>query len=139
MKTFALLFLLFFSSKIIAQNTHDLTIKISGYTSLSGTIFIAVYNSEENYMNVSKASFLGLIKPKALTELYTFHNVPDGYYAATIFFDENNNGKLDTNFFGVPTEKNGFSNNAKGSFGPPKFEKAKFKHSTIEEIAVQLH
>ena len=33
---------------------------------------------------------------------------------------------MDTNFLGIPKEPIACSNNAKGSFGPPKFKDAKF-------------
>ena len=138
MRIIILCLMIFFSKKNFAQNANDLTIKVSGYKSLGGTIFIALYNSEENYMNVSKASFLGMLVPKELTESYTFHQVPDGIYAATLFYDENGNGKLDRRFFGIPKEKIGFSNNAKGFFGPAKFRNAKFNHNAIQEISVTL-
>jgi len=42
--------------------------------------------------------------------------------------DENMNGKLDTNWAGVPTEGYGFSNNAKGVLGAPSFEAASFSY-----------
>ncbi len=33
---------------------------------------------------------------------------------------------MDKNFLGIPKEKYGFSNNAKGKLGPPDYEDAKF-------------
>jgi hypothetical protein len=39
---------------------------------------------------------------------------------------KNSNGKLDRNFMGSPKEGVGASNDAKGSFGPPKFADARF-------------
>ena len=50
----------------------------------------------------------------------------DGKYAFRFFHDENSNGKLGTNWLGIPNEGFGFSNNAKGTFGPPAFEKTVF-------------
>lgn len=58
-----------------------------------------------------------------------FQGVPSGKYAVAVFHDENSNGKLDTNFLGIPREGVGASNNAKGRFGPPKFSAAAFQHS----------
>ena len=58
-----------------------------------------------------------------------FENIPSGAYAVSVFHDENSNGKLDTNFMGIPREGVGASNNAKGHFGPPKFSAAAFQHS----------
>jgi uncharacterized protein (DUF2141 family) len=50
-----------------------------------------------------------------------------GKYAFKYFHDENNDEKLNTNFVGIPKEGYGFSNNAKGKFGPPSFEKMIFE------------
>jgi uncharacterized protein (DUF2141 family) len=41
-----------------------------------------------------------------------------------VFADENGNGKLDTNLVGMPTERYGFSNDAKGNRGAPEFDAA---------------
>jgi uncharacterized protein (DUF2141 family) len=49
-----------------------------------------------------------------------------GEYAIRIFHDENENEKIDTNIFGIPTEDYGYSNDASSWFGPPSWEKAKF-------------
>lgn len=58
-----------------------------------------------------------------------FPGVAPGTYAVSVFHDENSNGKLDTNFMGIPREGVGASNNAKGHFGPPKFDAAAFRFS----------
>lgn len=52
-----------------------------------------------------------------------------GKYAFKYFHDENNDEILNTNFMGIPKEGYGFSNNAKGSFGPPSFDKMLFEIS----------
>ena len=56
-----------------------------------------------------------------------FTGVAAGSYAVSVFHDENGDGKLETGVFGIPKEPVGVSNNATGTFGPPKFEDAKFK------------
>jgi len=58
-----------------------------------------------------------------------FRGVTAGRYAVSVFHDENSNGKLDTNFMGIPSEGVGASNGAKGHLGPPKFEAAAFPYS----------
>ncbi|HRZ49976.1 MAG TPA: DUF2141 domain-containing protein [Bacteroidales bacterium] len=50
-----------------------------------------------------------------------------GKYAFRYFHDRNNNKKMDTNRIGIPTEGYGFSNNAKGRFGPPVFKDMVFE------------
>ena len=57
-----------------------------------------------------------------------------GKYAFKYFHDENNDEKLTTNFVGMPKEGFGFSNNAKGKFGPPSFDKMLFEVSESDTI-----
>jgi len=58
--------------------------------------------------------------------LVTVTNVPPGTYAAEAFHDEDDNGKLERSFFGLPEEGMGFSNDAPMRFGPPAFGTASF-------------
>jgi hypothetical protein len=51
-----------------------------------------------------------------------------------VFHDENMNGQLDKNMFGIPKEGYGFSNNPKKSIGPPKFADAKFQLDQPEKV-----
>jgi uncharacterized protein (DUF2141 family) len=60
------------------------------------------------------------------TVAVTIKDVPPGRYAAQAFHDENDNGTLDRNFFGLPKEAMGFSNNAPMHLGPPRFDTAAF-------------
>jgi len=61
-----------------------------------------------------------------------------GTYALSVVYDEDGNGKLNTGFLGVPAELVGFSNNAKGLFGPPAFEKAAFNLSAPATMHIVL-
>lgn len=61
------------------------------------------------------------------TALCVFKRIPKGLYGLSGFHDENGNGKLDTNFVGMPVEDYCASRGARGTFGPPSFEDAKFK------------
>lgn len=60
------------------------------------------------------------------TVLCVFNKVRPGTYGLSAFHDQNSNGKLDTNFLGMPTEDYCASNNARGVLGPPSFDDAKF-------------
>lgn len=61
--------------------------------------------------------------------LCVFRGIPAGTYGMSAFHDENSNGKLDTNFIGMPIEDYCASRNARGTFGPPSFEDAKFEYA----------
>ena len=53
-----------------------------------------------------------------------FAGLAPGDHAVSVCHDQNNNGRLDTNPIGVPSEPLGFSRNATGMMGPPKFADA---------------
>jgi len=69
-----------------------------------------------------------------------FPGVPAGVYAVSVFHDENLNGRLDTNWLGIPREGVGASNNPKPRMGPPKFAAAEFQHSGASmDIEIIVH
>ncbi|MFH0934941.1 MAG: DUF2141 domain-containing protein [Pseudomonadota bacterium] len=53
-------------------------------------------------------------------------DLPPGRYAVAAYVDNNRNGRQDKNLLGVPKEDYGFSNDARGRFGPPDFAEAAF-------------
>lgn len=107
----------------LAQETHTISIEFTGMKSNKGTLLVGVYNTEKSFLKERcKSAFLKISDNKATT---TF-NVPAGIYAISAFHDENDNKKMDTNFFKIPKEAIGTSNDARGMFGPPKFKDAKF-------------
>jgi uncharacterized protein (DUF2141 family) len=58
----------------------------------------------------------------------SFPTLPSGTYALAAFEDRNGNGRLDRNALGFPVEGYAFSRDARGRFGPPKFDAAAFAH-----------
>ena len=61
--------------------------------------------------------------------------LPPDRYAVSVYLEENNNKKLDTNFLGIPKEPVGGSNNPKSRMGTPHFDDSVFTfdstHSTV--------
>ncbi len=67
-----------------------------------------------------------------------FKDIPNGIYAVSIFQDTNNNGRLDKNFLGIPTEKYGFSNNIKPLFRGANFEESKFILNSDKNLTIDI-
>jgi len=90
----------------------------------------ALFSSAKDFpKNTDKAiarATAGILQRRAVCE---FAGISPGRYALSVFHDENGNGKMDTNFIGMPREGVGASNNAIGHFGPPKFEAAAIWYS----------
>lgn len=102
----------------------DLKISVSGVSSASGTIMIALYNSAETYQR--KPFREAAVQAVAGTTQIEFKDLPAGDYAFSMYHDANGNGKMDSNLIGIPTEDYAFSNNAMGKFGPPTYAAARF-------------
>lgn len=58
-------------------------------------------------------------------EVYRLENVPPSEYALVVYFDENNNDRIDKSFIGIPREPLGFSNRYRPK-GPPSYSRAAF-------------
>jgi uncharacterized protein (DUF2141 family) len=117
--------------RLLAQDagTLTLTIRIVGAKNSKGQIAIAVFNGEAGFpADKSKAvrTLQAGIDPQTLSAQVML-NLPCGVYAVSVFHDENMNGRLDKNVFGIPKEGYGASNNPPKSMGPPKFPEAKFQ------------
>lgn len=106
------------------SHAAELTIEVSNISELKGQVMIALYANGETWLGKpAQGSGAAANADKVLVK---FADVPAGTYAAAVFQDVNGNGKMDSNVMGIPTEPFGFSNNATGRFGPPKFDQAKF-------------
>lgn len=66
----------------------------------------------------------GLVRPVGTKVTCAFSNGEAGRYAVAVWHDPDSDGKLDTNFLGIPSDAVGSSNNAKGGLGPRKFKDA---------------
>ena len=105
--------------------TFDIKVEVQNTENDVGKMFFGLHDNENDFL---KKEIKGGIKGIAnRTSTITFKDVPVGIYAVSVFHDENDNGKLDTNSFGIPIEAFGCSNNAKGFMGPPKWKNAKFE------------
>lgn len=111
-----------------APGHATITAKVAGLRNNTGKVFFALFSSADGF-GKNKALRGGTTAIDAQTSSFTFHDVPPGVYGLSFFHDENENSGLDTNALGIPTEGFGFSNNAKGTFGPPDFEQIRFEHN----------
>jgi uncharacterized protein (DUF2141 family) len=128
----ALLVPLFISDPAIAEASRStLEARVEGLRSTSGKIGCLLYGSERGFPTDPLAASQSRWCPIAIAKTAScrFDDVAAGTYAIACFHDENNNDKLDTGLFGIPTEGVGVSNGAKGFMGPPKFRDARFSYS----------
>lgn len=105
-----------------------LGISFSNIKEAKGSLYVGIYASESDFLKEEKACFKKIIPVTATGNLDL--EVPElaaGTYAVSCFHDVNGNGKMDTNFLGIPAEPYGFSNNARPTFRAPRWDEAKFE------------
>jgi uncharacterized protein (DUF2141 family) len=108
----------------------DLTVTITDVRAHKGTLSVAVVNTEAGWNNQEKpvaAERLALADQGKDGGPVVFRfTLPAGSYAVQVMHDENDNGKLDANFMGIPIEGYGFSNN------PQVMRRAYFNESKFD-------
>ncbi|GAA4356506.1 DUF2141 domain-containing protein [Variovorax defluvii] len=101
----------------------DLQLQVVDGPDAPATLYVALFDSADSYQaNTMLAA--QTVRMKSGTAKVSFPGLAPGRYALRVFADENGNGKLDTNPMGLPTERYGFSNDAKGHRGAPGFDAA---------------
>lgn len=116
-----------------------ISLNVTNIEEEAGMIWIGIYDSEENF----------LVKERAIVKGYTVEHpgkihislpdLPYGTYAIAIFHDLNNNGYLDQNVLGIPSEPFAFSRRPRSKFRMPRFEEVAVTFSPYQqEITLPL-
>lgn len=124
-KYILLLGILYGGIQSMAQSSCNLIVRVENIKEVKGSLKIAIYDHENHFLSKEVMSDGKTIESSQIE--FSFEGLQEGVYAISLFHDENDNGKLDSNFIGIPSEPYAFSNNAKGMFGPPSFEQCKFE------------
>ena len=113
-----------------ASQGNVIHVEVGGMRNDKGQISCALYSSADGFPKEGQKAVAHVVAPISEREaVCEFPGIAPGTYAVSVFHDENSNGKLDTNFVGIPREGVGASNDARGHFGPPKFDAAAFHFS----------
>lgn len=127
------------SPKTNVSQQSFFTLHIKGIKEVKGDIRIAVFDSKQSYQSKQKPIHAVVLPIKSVEMEWQNKHLPFGNYAIAVYHDQNKNGELDTNLLGIPKEAYGFSNNARGKFGPASWKDAAFEvssKSTIHEIII---
>ncbi|HAS40636.1 MAG TPA: hypothetical protein DCS93_09160 [Microscillaceae bacterium] len=114
----------------------ELVVTVQNIKYNRGKIYMAVYNRKEGFLEVKNAVATNVTKVNGNKAVIRFKNLKPGYYAIATYHDKNNDGKMNTNMFGVPTEYYGFSRDARARFSAPSFEDARihFKGGNMRTV-----
>lgn len=130
---FALTLCTFAEPKKSEQKLH---LVVDGIETIGGHLYVAIY-TKNDYMKKAQMGFKVDVTDSTME--FDVDGLKSGTYAIALFQDLNGNSKLDTGIFGIPTEKYGFSNNAKGFMGSPSFKKAKFSFPKNKTVRINVN
>jgi uncharacterized protein (DUF2141 family) len=103
-----------------------LTVRVVDLRNHKGQLVYGVFTSAAGFPSDRGKSVDWQIKPIDGDVIVFTSQLPPGKYAASVLHDENCNNKMDYNFFGVPDEGYGVTNNPKPRFRAARFDEALF-------------
>ena len=117
-------------------------VKVMDIRNSTGTVDCALFDSPVGFPIevLHSATNVMVIRIRKTQASCDFEDIPPGMYALAVIHDENMNGKLDTNFLGIPKEGYGFSTGAKSLLSAPSFSAASFQYDggTLD-LTISLH
>jgi uncharacterized protein (DUF2141 family) len=113
-------------------------VKVLNIRNSTGTVACALFDSPVGFPIEALLSAMNVmvIKVRNTKARCDFEDIPPGTYALAVFHDENMNGKLDTNWLGIPKEGYGFSNDVKPLLGTPPFSAASFQYDGEPDLTI---
>lgn len=131
-----LTFVLYTATPSTAQ---DLVISVEKIRESKGDILLALYANPEGFpFDAAKAIGRYKSTPSGGTAAFRLKAIPRGRYAIALFQDSNGDGKLNTNFLGIPQEGYGVSNNAYRRFSAPEFGASAFWHEELTTLHISM-
>jgi uncharacterized protein (DUF2141 family) len=121
----------------IAFAQNSLTLEIAGVKKQGGKLYISFFNSEESF---DKRKVCYSMETNATAETLLIPvSLSAGGYVISMYQDSNGNGRLDSNFLGIPREPFGFSN-YNGKSAPGSFDKLKVMvNDKTKKVTVHLY
>ncbi len=105
-----------------------ITVNIVGLKGKEGVALVTLYDSEDTWLKVPKATQVVKTQITGNTLSVQFKGVKPGTYGVSVVHDENKNNEMDMRWFPYPKPKEGAgaSNDPVAKVGPPKWDGAKF-------------
>ena len=120
-----------------AGETGSLSVTVSGIRNTNGTMLACVWRDKASFPTCQKSStaIRKNVRITGGTMTVRFTGLAPGSYAASVHHDEDGNGKLKTNFIGMPKEGVGISNNPGGI---PRWSKSLVQVGAGSSIAITM-
>ncbi|MBT8065015.1 MAG: DUF2141 domain-containing protein, partial [Gammaproteobacteria bacterium] len=98
-----------------SEETANLTVRVQGVTPGQGEVEVTLFSDEESWMENAAHVLREPVGDEAWVDVLVPRLAP-GDYAASVYYDQDGDGELDSGMFRIPKEPVGFSNDARGKF-----------------------
>jgi len=130
------------SSSHAQDASKGIKVEVTGFRNDKGQLRCSLWHGPDGFPRDESHVMKNVAAPiqNASGECVFSGPLPAGDYAVTLYHDENNNGKFDSNMIGYPLEGYGFSNNVVPQFKAPVFDECKFHYdgSGMKQIPIKM-
>jgi uncharacterized protein (DUF2141 family) len=130
--------ILFLALPCRAALASKIVVTVEGMRSDRGQVMVAIFSKAEHFPEGEYADQYARRPASTAPVTVAFDPLQPGLYALGAYHDENGNGRLDTNFFGWPTEGYALSNGIRLGFSRPRFSDAAFMLDG-HDLSITLH
>ncbi|MFM7838779.1 MAG: DUF2141 domain-containing protein [Chitinophagaceae bacterium] len=134
------IFLITLSWVLVSRvGAQELSVVVQNVHRNQGELLIAVFNQDQGFPFSSEQAVKTLKTAASRSSVaIKIGSLPPGRYALALFQDANQDGKLNTNWLGIPKEGYGVSNNIFPTFRAPHFQEAAFPFPQQSELTIQM-
>jgi uncharacterized protein (DUF2141 family) len=123
------------------KTPRQMVVTVDGFREAVGQAMVFVFNNADDFPtkrnNAVAAKKVPVTSPSMTI---VFDDMPAGAYGVAVYHDENMNDTMDRSWYGMPKEGYGASNDARGTFGPPKFADARFEFTGPRDtVRIVIH
>jgi len=117
----------------------QLLVEITNIKEIKGRIEFGLYDNPDVFLSDTEQYKLVFIPVDSIMAIITIDSLPKGTYAISLMHDLNSDGEMESNFFHIPQEPYGFSNNYHPRFSKPDFENCQFYYNGESlELTIEL-
>ncbi len=122
-----------------AAATADLKVTVTGFRDRVGVLQVILFDADRGFPADDERGMRTATVPITGKRMQVaFRDLPEGDYAVAVLHDADEDGEVDTNFIGIPTEGFAVSRNVNPRFRSPTFADAKFALRGPER-KIQVH
>lgn len=127
-------------ARTATSDLAQVTVVIEGFRNDHGDALLALFRNAEQFPTApEQAELRQVARIENGRARLTLSGVKPGTLALSVLHDEDGDKKLKTGIFGIPREGIGFSRDARGRFGPPKFADARLSVAPGDNLTVSIH